>query len=227
MLNWYYLYWIISLSCSYSIGDGIINENTIAIFIGHICKNGQLCGVVKKYGRRLRDPICDKICPKSLRNGALPAYIGYHHPITGYPIGPTFHTLIGGSILYSPDKNYPGNNNAYIYKSSTFAIKGSFDQHGLLIKGQKVPYLMKGCDENGLAKLEFKEPKEPKTFYHYKPPNEKEFGDQPLVSDELAVEYFKVKSINKKLVNNLNSILDSVFSIFKHKIRTSLTKGGF
>ena len=129
--------------------------------------------------------------------------------------------------MYSPDGNYPGNNNAYIYKSSTFAIKGSFDQHGLLIKGQKVPYLMKGCDENGLAKLEFKEPKEPKTFYHYKPPNEKEFGDQPLVSDELAVEYFKVKSINKKLVNNLNSILDSVFSIFKHKIRTSLTKGGF
>ena len=83
---------------------------------------------------------------------------------------------------------------------------------------------MKGCDENGLAKLEFQEPKEPKIFYHYKPPNEKEFGDQPLVSDELAVEYFEVKSINEKVVNNLNPILDSVFSIFKHMKRTSLTR---
>ena len=104
--------------------------------------------------------------------------------------------------MYSPDGKYPGNNSAYIYKSSTFAIRGSFDQYGLLIKGQKVPYFMKGCDENGLAKLEFQEPKEPDVFYHYKPPNEKEFGDQPLVSDELAVEYLEVKGINEKVVNS-------------------------
>ena len=179
-----------------------MNENKIAIFIGHVCKNGQLCGVVKKYGRRLRDPICDQVCLESLQNGAIPAYIGYHDPITGYPMGSTFHTLIGDSILYSPDGKYPGNSNAYIYKSSTFAIRGSFDQYGLLIKGQKVPYFMNGCDENGLAKLEFQEPKEPNVFYHYKPPNEKEFGDQPLVSDELAVEYLEVKNINEKVVNN-------------------------
>ena len=184
------------------LGDGNKNENEIATLIGHVCKNGQLCGVVKKYGKRLRDPICDKVCLESLQNGAIPAYIGYHDPINGYPMGPTFHTLIGDSILYSPDGKYPGNSNAYIYKSSTFAIRGSFDQYGLLIKGKKVPYFMKGCDENGLAKLEFQEPKEPDVFYHYKPPNEKEFGDQPLVSDELAVEYLEVKGINEKVVNN-------------------------
>ena len=59
---------------------------------------------------------------------------------------------------------------------------------------------MSGCDENGLAKLKFQEPIEPEVFYHYKAPTEKEFGDQPLVPDELAVEYFEVKEINKDIV---------------------------
>ena len=172
-------------------------NNLVNIIISHVCKNGQLCGLVKKYGIRQRDPICDKVV---IQEREPPAYVAYHDPITGNPIGPTFISLIGGSILYSPDGKYPGKNIAYIYKSSTFAIKGSFDQYGLLVKGQKFPYFMTGCDENGLAKLEFQEPIEPEVFYNYKAPTEKEFGDQPLVPDELAVEYFEVKQINKEVV---------------------------
>ena len=144
--------------------------------------------------------------------------MGYHDPITGKPIGPTFTSLIGGSILYSPDGKYSGKNNAYIYKSSIFAIKGSFDQYGLLVEGQKVPYFMSGCDENGLAKLKLQEPIEPEVFYYYKAPNEKEFGDQPLVPDELAVEYFEVKEINKEVVifwkKNVSLILYQFFISF-------------
>ena len=182
----------------YHVGSESINSNIISIFISNVCENGQLCGLVKKYGRRLRDPICDKICLESLERS--PAYVAYHDPLTGNPIGPTFHTLIGESILYSPNGLYPGQNNAYIYKSVSFAIKGSFDQYGLLVKGQKVPYFMSGCDENGLAILEFENPVDPGVFYHYKPASESDFSDQPTVPDELAMEYLEVKPINDFMV---------------------------
>ena len=52
-----------------------------------------------------------------------------------------------------------------------------------------------------MPNIQFGTPEHPEIFYHYKPPNEKEFGDQPLVSDELAVEYLEVKNINEKVVN--------------------------
>ena len=68
---------------------------------------------------------------------------------------------------------------------------------------------MSGCDENGLAKLEFKESIEPKVFYHYKAPTDNEFGDQPLVPDELAMEYLEVRSINNQVVNDLENLLQS------------------
>ena len=102
------------------LGIKSVNSNIIAIFKSHVCKNGQLCGLVKKYGRRLRDPICDKICLESLES--LPSYVAYHDPLTGNPVGPTFYSLIGESISYSPNGVYPGKNNAYIYKSVSFAI---------------------------------------------------------------------------------------------------------
>ena len=40
-------------------------NNLVATIISHICKNGQLCGLVKKYGKRQCDPICDKVVIQS------------------------------------------------------------------------------------------------------------------------------------------------------------------
>ena len=54
-----------------------------------------------KYGKRLRDPLCDVFV-----DGL--AYVGYHHPYSGIPEGPTFTFLIGGSLLYNPSGSLPG-----------------------------------------------------------------------------------------------------------------------
>ena len=71
-------------------------------FLGHICKNGKLCGHILKFGRRLRDPLCDREVSNLL------GYVGYHNPISGEPEGPTITMLIGDSILYNPSGKFPG-----------------------------------------------------------------------------------------------------------------------
>ena len=89
--------------------EEIESEYKVAItYVGHLCKSGNLCGIVKKFGVRLRDPsLCLTYYPDSL------AYIGFQDA-QGQIQGPTFKHLLGSSILYSPDGMYPGDNIAYI-----------------------------------------------------------------------------------------------------------------
>ena len=54
-----------------------------------------------KYGQRMRDPLCDTLEPGL-------SYVGYHDPISGVPVGPTFTLLIGGSLIYNPQGKFPG-----------------------------------------------------------------------------------------------------------------------
>ena len=92
----------------------------------YICKGGKLCGLVKKYGRTLRDPICHEV-----QNGL--SYLGVYDE-NGLLKGPDFHFLIGDSVLYNPSINYPTQDGAYFYYSAPFAIRGSFDQNKQLVK---------------------------------------------------------------------------------------------
>ena len=78
------------------------NDVPAPYFLGHICKNGKLCGHILKFGRRLRDPLCDR------GQSNLLAYVGYHNPISGEPEGPTITMLIGDSIIYNPSGKFPG-----------------------------------------------------------------------------------------------------------------------
>ena len=50
----------------------------------------------------MRDPLCDTLEPGL-------SYVGYHDPISGVPVGPTFILLIGGSLIYNPQGKFPGN----------------------------------------------------------------------------------------------------------------------
>ena len=75
--------------------------DVLASFESHICQNGRLCGHVLKYGQRMRDPLCDTLEPGL-------SYVGYHDPISGVPVGPTFILLIGGSLIYNPQGKFPG-----------------------------------------------------------------------------------------------------------------------
>ena len=65
---------------------------------GYICKNGILCGYIRKYGIRSRDNsdyICNAVGLSEL------VYFGYHEGLYGKPIGPIYKMLFGGSILVS------------------------------------------------------------------------------------------------------------------------------
>ena len=79
--------------------------------------------------------------------------------------------------------------------------RGSFDEHGSLIKGQKVAIKSVGCTEHGLIQIEYSEPIKPDVYYHYKPPTPTTLGDQPTVGDEIAEDYVQVRSINYFKVN--------------------------
>ena len=161
----------------------------VITYVGHLCKSGNLCGIVKKYGVRLRDPsLCLTYYSENL------AYIGFQDA-QGQIVGPTFKHLLGSSILYSPDGMYPGDNIAYIYAKAPFAILGPHDQNGLLIKGQKVDYNLNGCTQHGILKIQFSDPQDD-VFYHYDPPKADSFGDQPLIPDEVGTEYVEVKTVD-------------------------------
>ena len=106
--------------------------------------------------------------------------------------GPTFNILIGNSIIYNPNSTFPTEAAAYIYLGAPFALKGSFDENKQLISGRKADYENDQCDENLMIKLKLKD-RNTKQEYHYKPPTEDTFGDQPQVQDELGEEYLEVK----------------------------------
>ena len=86
------------------------NDVPAPYFLGHICKDGKLCGHILKFGRRLRDPLCDR------EQSNLLTYVGYHNPISGEPEGPTITMLIGESIIYNPSGKYPGKANIFPWK---------------------------------------------------------------------------------------------------------------
>jgi len=104
--------------------------------------------------------------------------------------------LIGESIIYNPSGKYPANDAAYIFLGARdFATLGAFDENALLISGQKVNYHISGCNVNGLPRLEFSEPVKPDIHYHYLPGKKDNFGDQPIIIDEIAEEYIEVRKI--------------------------------
>ena len=81
----------------------------------------------------------------------------------------------------------------YIYAKSPFAIKGTFDGNFNLIEGQKVRIIGKTCNDFGMMLFEYSDPYEAESIYHFKPPTNISFGDQPLLADELAIEYVEIK----------------------------------
>ena len=102
---------------------------------------------------------------------------------------------------FQPTLIFPADDVAFIFPGSRdFATLGSFDKKGVLIRGQKVRYRIEGCDVNGLLKLEFSGPLEPKVFYQYLPGKKDVFGDQPHVIDEVAAEYVEVRRVNNYVV---------------------------
>ena len=175
----------------------LFKDNHLTLTLtGHLCKNGHLCGLVTKYGQRLRDPEvgaeehCNYMANKL-------TYLGFHDPQSGEPKGPIYKVLLGESIMYSESKKFSGQNIAYMYHKNNFAILGEFDDSSLLINGQKVAYEANSCDSNGMLGLKFAKPVNPEVVYHYKPPTYTSFGDQPLTPDELATEWIEVKFVSK------------------------------
>jgi hypothetical protein len=155
---------------------------------GHLCKNGNLCGLVRKFGQFLRAP--DLPC-RDVFHDKL-SYVGFLDPQTGEPTGSSYRLLVGGSILYSEDAQTV----AYIYTDNRTAVVGEFDSFGLLIKGQKVRVKSSTCDDNGMLVTQFTTPIQLEAFYTYKPPTKEEFGGQPLIPDEVAIDFVEVKHIS-------------------------------
>ena len=166
------------------------NKRSVSIVVdGYICKNGTLCGYIRKYGIRSRDN-SDYISNEV--NLSQLVYFGYHEGLHGKPIGPIYKMLFGGSVLVSEHGKFSGHL-SYIYQNVNFALTGYFDGHSNLIEGQKVTIEKQKCTKFGLKKIVYSEPIQPTIVYHYKPPNSTSFGDQPNISDEIADEYLIVR----------------------------------
>ena len=183
---------------------GIKTTKSVSIVVdGYICKNGTLCGYIRKYGIRSRDNsnyICNDVSMSKL------VYFGYHEGLNGKPIGPIYKMLFGGSILVSEHGKFSGHL-SYIYQNTNFALTGYFDEYSNLIEGQKVLIKNHKCTKFGLRKFVYSEPMQPSIVYHYKPPNSTSFGDQPNIPDEIAIEYLIIKDSPNALVCNYNIIL--------------------
>ena len=179
------------------------NEKLLSIRVeGYICKNGMLCGYIRKYGLRSRansDFVPNEVYPNKL------VYFGFHEGQRGFPNGPIYKMLLGNSIIISEHGSFTGNDLAYIYQNANFALKGSFDGNSNLINGQKVLIEKEECNSYGLKKLIYSAPIEPLTSYHYKAPKNTSFGDQPNVQDEVAAEYLVLRSSPNALVYYKNT----------------------
>ena len=153
----------------------------------YICQDGKLCGLVKKYGRMLRDTtICHEIEQEPLSLIAL-------FDEDGNQQGPTFNFLIGDSLIYNPSGHFPTTSAAYLYYGAPFALLGSFDQTKQMVEAHKVNYSINGCTKDLLPIFEFAQPTNPNVVYHYSPPNRTSFGDQPTLNDELGEDYLDIK----------------------------------
>ena len=113
--------------------------------------------------------------------------------ITEKPLGLAYKVLVGYSVIMSDTGLFSGPNIYYTYTNTSFAIKGTFDENSNLIEGQKIKIVNTSCNGVGMMELNFSKPYEQDVFYHYKPPTNVSFGDQPQVPDELAIEYIEVK----------------------------------
>ena len=156
-----------------------------------------MCGYIRKYGVRTRDNL--EFVPKEIDLTKL-VYFGYHEGQHGQAIGPIYKILFGNSTIISEHGSFSGNDLAYIYQNGNFAIKGSFDKNTNLIKGQKVMIQKQECNNYGLKKLFYSEPVQPFITYHYHPPKNTSFGDQPNIPDEVATEYIIIKNSSNALV---------------------------
>ena len=177
---------------------------------GYICKHGILCGYIRKYGLRSRDNL--EFIPNEIHRNKL-VYFGYHEGLHGKAMGPIYKMLFGSSTIISGHGSFSGNDMAYIYQNGNFAIKGSFDENSNLIKGQKVLIQKQECNDYGLKELSYSEPVEPHIIYHYHPPQNTSFGDQPNIPDEVATEYMIIKFSPNALVHKFPSFLIFLFDI--------------
>ena len=182
---------------SYIFISDSIDKSLSIVVEGYICKHGVLCGYVRKYGRRSRDNL--EYVPNEIHLKKL-VYFGYHEGLHGQAIGPIYKILFGSSIIVSDHGSFSGNDLAYVYKNGDFAIKGSFDENSNLIKGKKVFIQKQECNNYGLKELFYTEPVEPYIFYHYQPPSNTSFGDQPNIPDEVATEYIIIRNSSHELV---------------------------
>ena len=132
-------------------------------------------------------------------------YFGYHEGLHGQAIGPIYKMLFGSSTIVAEHDSFSGDDLAYIYQNGNFAIKGSFDENSNLIKGQKVFIQTQKCNNYGLKVLSYSEPAEPHITYHYHPPSNISFGDQPNIPDEVATEYIIIKNSPDALVHKFLS----------------------
>ena len=108
------------------------NKRSVSIVVdGYICKNGTLCGYIRKYGIRSRDN-SDYIC--NVVDLSKLVYFGYHEGLHGNPIGPIYKMLFGGSILVSENGKFSGHL-SYMYQNTNFALMGHFDGYSNLIEG--------------------------------------------------------------------------------------------
>ena len=181
---------------------------------GFICKNGILCGYIRKYG--LRSRANSEFVPNAVKTEKL-VYFGFHEGQNGYPIGPIYKLLFGNSVIISEHGSFSGNDLAYIYQNANFAIKGSFDGNSNLINGQKVLIEKQVCNNYGMKILFYSKPIEPFTSYHYNPPKKLSFGDQPNVPDEVAAEYLVMRDSPDALVgiHNMHGIVLKICEAFR------------
>ena len=104
----------------YYIVDDEEGDSVLLTIIGHLCQDGKMCGLIKKFGLRLRVPLCEDSFPNELSS------VEFIDPITLENVGPSFRRLIGRSILYSWDSKNLGRRTAYIYNNTDFAIIGNY-----------------------------------------------------------------------------------------------------
>ena len=118
-------------------GTGIITK-TMKISMRVILKNGKLDGLVQIYGILPRNKVghCSDIINAGL------GFVGYFE--NGFPVGPVWRQLVGGSWLYGVlNENYEftGRDIAFIHQDLELAMIGQFEKGLMVSKDQFVKTL--------------------------------------------------------------------------------------
>ena len=118
-------------------GTGITmgSTNTMKISMRVTLKNGKLDGLVQIYGVLPRNKVghCSDIITAGL------GFVGYFE--NGFPVGPVWRQLVGGSWLYGVlDENYEftGRDIAFIHQDLELAMIGQFEKGLMVSKDQFV-----------------------------------------------------------------------------------------